>query len=1012
MKNNIYTKNQQGVALLFAIGILSLLMFLGLAFVTNAVLTQKVAYNNASRSQGRLTGKSALNRLTAHLMYFQQKELKDNGSALGLDYSEVYSRANDSGNNVNDQITSGDEKSLLTYTIGSQKYICSKPAKWQFVQNTNDNNKLTSRFAYWVLPVDKTIGSLDLNQVEKGFYHYGSSAANPTPRTYRLGKDIAELNVDIAGSFFADSNPPADKTSFNWTTQPLLVADLESYFNIAFDGVNKDKAASLKWLRKWFTESGNTRNDQEVYFHTDGTSTYALTRFDLARNDWDTALGLGAGSLNSESAVRRLLMLKDASNNVDSIHDKLRFCSSDTSTLPDVGLPYLKQIGTAAEKGNFSDILSLRKQVAANLLDYCDQDSIPTSDVPAASWSITDTALQPKYTGNEKTPYINELALGAAVSVKPTTPTNSTLYKAALEIKVKPELLAEIIDMYGINPASDCTLSTQMDYDIKLVIKSNWTIKYVFSIDLPFIGTVSREGSTTGAPLLQTIPVTFSKSNVPVEITLPAKTGGYRLNGKELDEITVNQGYSFASLASIPGLSSIKSVTLNRVSVQVYSAQASFQGVLLKNASGNMDFVHSGLNIEVGNATSNPFLFNVNPGNSAELDYTVLDASSEAKNLYNRFYLVGLEAKDPRQNLNNGDWNVAPKVFGYNMSTTDWSSLEVDGDKSVLAERLVAGHCNTGSNPSAQTGADPEIFTNPAWVSATEHLSTAYIANKPMKSLWELGAIHRGIPWQTINLKKSTVVSGMLNNVTRNANADGYTYAQGDGFIFDQVKLVDNGAVVSTGKIDLNRANSATFSEAWDQKLFASVFAGVGLGHSYADLHTDYNARTGANKVSEADAAAITGSLYAAHGSSVWESRGQLLTGNFYNGYGELSMSTDAAQEEFVGKTMNLLKAQLSGQTPETDTIKAVIVVQTLKDIGGEGSEAEIIRFKQDKTEEKKNCKIGRFDAPVADGDGFVYFDEITSEVKMLVTYKLHWEQTDPAKKSYSIKVQQIEYID
>ena len=174
----------------------------------------------------------------------------------------------------------------------------------------------------------------------------------------------------------------------------------------------------------------------------------------------------------------------------------------------------------------------------------------------------------------------------------------------------------------------------------------------------------------------------------------------------------------------------------------------------------------------------------------------------------------------------------------------------------------------------------------------------------------------------------------------------------------------------------------------------------------------DYNARTGANKVSESDAAAITNSLYAAHGSSVWESRGQLLTGNFYNGYGTLSMLTDAAQEELVGKTMNLLKAQLSGQTPETDTIKAVVVIQTLKDIGGEDSEAEIIRFKQDKTEVKKNCKIGRFDAPVADGDGFVYFDEITSEVKMLVTYKLHWEQTDPAKKSYSIKVQQIEYID
>ena len=41
-------KNESGVALLFALGILSLLLVLGLAFASNALLAQKVAYNNSS----------------------------------------------------------------------------------------------------------------------------------------------------------------------------------------------------------------------------------------------------------------------------------------------------------------------------------------------------------------------------------------------------------------------------------------------------------------------------------------------------------------------------------------------------------------------------------------------------------------------------------------------------------------------------------------------------------------------------------------------------------------------------------------------------------------------------------------------------------------------------------------------------------------------------------------------------------------------------------------------------
>lgn len=52
-------RGQRGIALLFALGMLSLLLILGLAFVTNALVAQKVAQNNSSRSQAKMLAQSA-----------------------------------------------------------------------------------------------------------------------------------------------------------------------------------------------------------------------------------------------------------------------------------------------------------------------------------------------------------------------------------------------------------------------------------------------------------------------------------------------------------------------------------------------------------------------------------------------------------------------------------------------------------------------------------------------------------------------------------------------------------------------------------------------------------------------------------------------------------------------------------------------------------------------------------------------------------------------------------------
>jgi hypothetical protein len=60
------------------------------------------------------------------------------------------------------------------------------------------------------------------------------------------------------------------------------------------------------------------------------------------------------------------------------------------------------------DRGSFETGRARGYQIAANLVDYCDSDDEPTSDIAPTDW---DENHIPKYTGNEMTYYINEIYL-------------------------------------------------------------------------------------------------------------------------------------------------------------------------------------------------------------------------------------------------------------------------------------------------------------------------------------------------------------------------------------------------------------------------------------------------------------------------------------------------------------------------------------------------------------------------------------------------------------------------
>ena len=89
-------------------------------------------------------------------------------------------------------------------------------------------------------------------------------------------------------------------------------------------------------------------------------------------------------------------------------------------------------------------------------------------------------------------------------------------------------------------------------------------------------------------------------------------------------------------------------------------------------------------------------------------------------------------------------------------------------------------------------------------------LSTAYCPNAPFTSLWQLGAIHRGVEGQTLNLKKFG---------TDGTNAISHLYEDGDAWFLDYVNLTELDALNGIrGKFNPNCFNVGAY-----KYLFANI---------------------------------------------------------------------------------------------------------------------------------------------------------------------------------------------
>lgn len=1122
---------ERGIALLFALGVLSLLLVLGLAFATNSLMARKVAANNSYRGQAKIMALSAINRVATAIAFYQQSEYIRSGGGFPVAFSSLYSYMERSGlgssdtagsdneSTVNDNLYKPgeeDHKSLLySHILGGsikdKENENADDATWIFVTaeetttdaagNSKDVDKIIGRYAYRVLPAD--IGSrLNLYALQGGYFYYDEPDSvnhnnNGKPWEYRIGRDSRELNLAEVAPFknWPDSFTGGD--AFVATEDQPSVSDMNLQDLDAYIDSNKtifDTDELREWIKRWF-EDGGIKSEYEAYrFEKTGEKRWNyLHRFNISKlfdgdkevESWNTWLGVDKNTFN---AVKKLTM-----EDVDA-EETAAFELEDESTPDHLGIPFLKMIGDT--RGTFKAIEDRRHQVAANLLDYVDDDDIPTSDVAASTWKdlagVTESAQLPTFTGNERTAYINEIALGLQGNVKQIQEScdGCQAYTKA-ELQIVPELIVELIRIY--KDALPATYFKTVLNSLKLRVAATITVG---RIDYSYL---DAEGNTLSASInldkaldpKEDEVALGSALNVGFAVGSFDAAEGYKVGSGEIEksdgsEALVPLSFSFSDAVktafdNASKLGTNQQITqVNVTSWKFVLKSASFELgnlILLDGEDGNgIDFVRwkQSENTKLDGEDFTLFTGFQVDGELGATDNTVfsLNATDNTREMkkspYRYFYLAGMEAIDPRQNLNARDDEAGEAHTLDSVEKFDWTfanfgavaynnagfpagegttvsdphlTMQITND-AAKEKPTFAGRVNSKSNPQLPYGSvteaqellyDGELATDPAWLGddKAQHISTAYIRNNGMRSFWELGAIHRGVKWETINLSNALSRTGGETDLFAAKDHDpGYSissttsaigYSRGDGGILDQVKMTDD--VRSYGKVDLNaldedyETDSVKFDATRDKEIGRMLFRNVKLGQEYEDLDTKTAYETNGTTLSSDDAGKIVDVLVTGDGTHrPFESRAALLGWEpggkvFFDGYGlyldtdEHYPNTDAAREELIGKTANLMTATAFPQR----TIQAVVVAQTIKDVGRDGSSGSklpMFRLKEDgKTMvEKEDTKLNRFDY-VKDGDEFIYFDEITGEVKLLVTFL--WDSF-----TGRLRIRQIEYLD
>lgn len=662
-----------GVALIIALAVLALLLVLLIAFLASTILEHRIAYNQSSQVASRLAVRSALTRA--------QFQLKNYGDDL------AWIRTEDNADNKVIAPLVSCSGTLSSAKTKPDAATCAMSALRPLLENYltvrnyfphADASGTSDYYPQWIdLTVSAGGGTVPRLTGRYAYVVLPNLGIAPawmgTGSTARSGgADFREL--PLTGLGFLTSAGITRVTSLNrWLSFELLTGGKGIY-----DSSDYYDTTTVK--NEFHTSTVENWELAGLYFTPDA-QTFAEKRPD---SSWRPHKG----------SERMNLRLK-------------KFVASDLATL-------------TGSSGLFADFDSaVRDQVAANLIDYTDTGDVPTSNVAPADWKTTTT--HPAYTGNECTPYINQIVpmveVKAEYSVPQVAPplAPETRYSVMREVKVTycGDLLVELINIYPKN-------------------FSGGDGGTVFIKDLKITGKVTlAEGAGGGGGVS-----TLKEANFTLEGDFTTKTvasiGQRTYVAVSLpDDASIRTFKTLFTHSYADLYDDLENLPKWYVTATVDSVQ--FDRAVLEWDGANVDYVKG------SSRTPSDKIF-INQGDADCFQSASTDASVQETR--NGSAYLSYEVIDPRCNLQSTDdfWSFSSKMT----------------DKFVLMTANVPNYEARNTNtPSDAKNTDPTEEKDLEPEKDPVYLSTAYIRNGAMHSPWELALIHRGTPWQTINLKSA-----------------------------------------------------------------------------------------------------------------------------------------------------------------------------------------------------------------------------------------------------------------
>ncbi len=435
----------------------------------------------------------------------------------------------------------------------------------------------------------------------------------------------------------------------------------------------------------------------------------------------------------------------------------------DTADKKYGGIPWLDKM-----KNDNGD--SVSDQVAANLIDYSDKDDIATTDF-TLELSPANEFVEPKYCGNERVPYINEIALKVDMTREYEPSATGDMYSFNMDVKA----IAELVNIYcndGENSGDDCE-SMPDDLHVQIRIIGDFTVKQE--------KIVHRFDPATGDTS---------------EVILDTKTQTYPMGG--------DNGYLTLTSGEIPKFHlGYHVMKLNgAVFPQAGLTDNDFPQPINAMENGG-DEVRCYFSFTISQVVAMIYKDTLKTDTLCDVAFFPHETyyALAPENAYNpktttcsRPYILTMQANDPRCNLiakkNDTGWDEKLwKIDKYDEEAGNVPEYTFDDND----EDNIKGQDNSNFKTEVEKLDDkPNDMDWEYHVtfedSNTRSFSTAYIRNAPMQSLWELGAIHRGAPYQTINLKKFKDPNESDDPAAPAGSTVG-KYSGGDAAILDYVKI-------------------------------------------------------------------------------------------------------------------------------------------------------------------------------------------------------------------------------